>query len=145
MHLAGDHDERVLLTGGLLRLGETVLVALAVAEAERVLGRDAGADFGAGIRVEKAFQPVARADAHVMAALRAHVEVAFQLRAIQHRIAGGALDPQAFGDRARAALRLDARRHDFLEPRHVFAYWKKSSRRFFRYLAIRPPAKSAVF
>src|SRR6185369_6589114 len=83
-----------------------------------IFGRDVRADLDAGARIQEPLEPFARADAHVMAALRADVQIALQLRAIQDRVAGRALDPQAFGDRVRTTLRLDARRHDFFEPGH---------------------------
>src|SRR5207248_6530780 len=102
----------------LLRLDEPVAVALAVAELERILRRDASADFRARARVEKALQAVARPHAHVMAALGTHIQVALQLGAVQDRIARRALDPQALRDRARAPLGLDAGGHDLVEPGH---------------------------
>ena len=102
----------------LLRLRQAVLVALAVLELQRILRRHAGADLADRLRVEERAQPLARADAHVVAALGADVEIALELGAVQHRIAGRALDPQALGHRTRAALGLDARGHDLLEPRH---------------------------
>src|SRR5687768_11264797 len=54
-----------------------------------------------------------------MSALGTNMQVALQLGAIQHRVAGAALHPQTFRHRARPALGLDPRRHDFLEPGHV--------------------------
>src|SRR5438270_51869 len=60
----------------------------------------------------------ARADAHVVTALGADIEVALELGAIEHRIAGRALDPQSLRDRARAPLGLDAGGHDLVEPGH---------------------------
>ena len=119
VQLAGEHDERVLLTGGLLRLCQPILVALAIAELERIFRRDGSADFHElGVLVEKPFEPLARPDAHVMAALGAHVDIPFELRPIQHRIAGRTFDPQPFRHGARATLGLDSRGHDFLEPGH---------------------------
>src|SRR5262245_59642593 len=53
-----------------------------------------------------------------MTAFRTNIDVAFELRAIQHRIARGALHPQPFRYRPRTALGLDPRGHDFLEPSH---------------------------
>ena len=116
---AGDRDQRVALAGGLLRRGEAIAVTLAVAKLERIFGRDLGADLHLLAFVEETRQPLAAADAHVVAALRADVEIALELGAVQHGIAGRTLDPQALGYRTRAALGLDPRRHDFLEPGHV--------------------------
>src|SRR5690349_3877779 len=108
----GDGDQRVALARGLLRGRETVAVALAVAELERILGRDFRAQLELLTFVEETRQALAAPDAHVMAALRADIEIALQLGAIEHRVAGRTLDPQALGDRTRAALGLDARGHD---------------------------------
>src|SRR6266404_4142041 len=115
---AGQHYQGITLAGRFLRLGEPLAVALAVAELERILRRDGGADFRARARVEKALQPFARTHAHVMAALRTDIQVALQLGAVQDRIARRALYPQALRDRARAPFGLDAGGHDLLEPGH---------------------------
>ncbi len=66
----------------------------------------------------KPIEPVTRLDAHVVAALRADLQVALELGAVEHGVAGRALDPQAFGHGPRAALRLDARGDDLFEPGH---------------------------
>ena len=65
-------------------------------------------------------QAQARRDRHVMAAFRAHVEVALHLRPIQHRGATVALLPQAFRHLAlvAAAFGADARRHQLGQPAH---------------------------
>ncbi len=118
MQLACEHDQSVLLSCGLLRLSQAVLVTLAVAELECVLGRDARADLDLVAGIQKAQQPLARAHAHVMTAFRAHVEVALELGPIQDRITRRTLDPQSLRHGAGPAFGLDARRHDFFEPRH---------------------------
>ena len=118
VELAGKRNQSIVLACRLLILREAVLVALAVAELQRVLGEDVGPDLLTGVRVEETLQTLPRADAHVVTALGADVEVALEFRAIKNRIARLTLDPQAFGDRARTPLRLDARRHDFFEPGH---------------------------
>jgi hypothetical protein len=115
---AGHHDQRIFLLRALLCLQHAVPILLGVAELERIFGLDPFAELFGRFRVEKVLEPLARADAHVIAALRADVQVALQLGAVQHRVASRALHPQAFRDRARAALGLDPRRHDFLEPGH---------------------------
>ena len=93
----GDRDERITLAGGLLRRRETIAITLAVAKLERIFGRHFGADLHLPAFVEETRQPFAAADAHVMAALRADVEIALELGAVQHRIAGRTLDPQPLG------------------------------------------------
>src|SRR6266513_3126140 len=115
---AREHHQRIALAGRLLRLGEAVAVALAVAELERILRGDGGADLGRRTGIEEALEALARADAHVVTALGADIEVALELGAIEHRIAGRALDPQSLRDRARAPLGLDTGGHDLVEPGH---------------------------
>ncbi len=105
---SGEHHQRILLTGVLLGSAQPVFVALAVAETQRIFGADAGADLGAGVGIEEPLQALPRTDPHVMAALRADMQVALELGAVERRVAGGALDPQAFRDRARTPLGLDA-------------------------------------
>ena len=72
---------------------EPVAITLAVAKLQRILGRYLGADFHLLAFVEKTPQPFASADAHVMAAFWTDVEIALELGAIQHGVAGRALDP----------------------------------------------------
>src|SRR5690606_40681256 len=61
------------------------------------------------VRVEEPLQPLARADPHVVPALRAHVQITLQLRAIEHRITGSALHPKPLRHRTRPTLGLDPR------------------------------------
>src|SRR6185436_16967899 len=112
-------DERVALADGLLGRREAVAVALRVAEPERVLRRDVGADFSRALGIEELRQALACADAHVMRTFRADLQVALDLRPVEHRVAGRALHPETLGHRARAALGLDARGDDLLEPGHL--------------------------
>ena len=114
----GHDDQRVALTGGLLRDQQPVLVTLGIAELERVLGLDATGDLDAGGGVQEASQPFTGTDAHVVAALRADHQVALELGAVEHRVASLALDPKALGNRPRPALGLDSRRHDLFKPGH---------------------------
>src|SRR5262249_29776046 len=111
-------NERVALARGLLGLGEPVLVAFAVAELQRIFRGNPGAELLGVARIEETLQPLAAADAHVMAALRAHIQVALELSTVEHRIAGGALDPQPLRDRAGTPFGLDSRGHDLFEPGH---------------------------
>ncbi len=113
------HDQRVAFAGLLLRLSEPVLVALRILEFERILRLDLGGKLGGRPGVEKFRQALAAVDPHVVAALGADVQIAFDLRAVQHGIAGRTLGPQTFGHRARAALGFDARWDDSLEPGHA--------------------------
>jgi hypothetical protein len=115
-----EHHHRIALAGSLLRLDKPVAVALAIAEFQWVLGSDPRANLRRGVGVEEALEPIARADAHVMAALRANIEVALELGTVEHGVARRTLDPQALRDRARTPFGLDARGHDLVEPGHLF-------------------------
>ncbi len=63
-------------------------------------------------------------DRVVMAALRAHFEVALELGPVQHRAAAVAFFPQAFRHLALGvvAFGAHARRHQFLQPAHVVVF-----------------------
>ena len=93
---------------------------LAVLELQRVDRQHFLADLVAAFGVEEGVEPRARADAVVVAALRADVLVLLQVGLVEHRLAGRALDPQAFGHRAALARvgLLDLRRQQFFEPAH---------------------------
>ena len=69
--------------------------------------------------LEQEFDPLARPDFEVMLALRANIEIGLKLRLIENCPTPQALGPQAFGDRTRAALGLDARGNDSLKPGHA--------------------------
>ena len=84
---ARQHDERIGLAGRLLCLDEPILVALAVAELQRILGRDPRPELLGRGRIEEPLEALAAADAHVMAALRTDVQIALELRPIEHGIA----------------------------------------------------------
>src|SRR5690606_15288077 len=109
------------LAGRFLGLGDTVLVLLRILELERVDGFDVDTQLSRAVRVEELAEPRARADPHVVRALRTDVAAALDLGAVQHRAARRALEPQPFGDLLfrGAAVRLDARRNEFLEPVHA--------------------------
>ena len=87
-------------------------------------GSDFLADFIAAFRIEQAVEPLTRADAHVMVALRANMQIGLDVVAIQHGFARRALDPQAFRN-ALAAFRIglfDFRRQQFVEPAHIESF-----------------------
>src|SRR5262249_51180227 len=81
---------------------------------------DRRADLSPRPGVEESLEPITRPDAHVVAALRTHIEVALELGTVEHGVTRRALDPQALGHRARPSLGLDARGHDLVEPGHRF-------------------------
>ena len=79
---------------------------------------DAVADFSAPFPNQ--IDPLTGADTKVVIALRADVEIALELGAVEHGIAGRTLDPQAFGHGlAHPALAaLDLGRQQLLQPAH---------------------------
>ena len=109
-------DQGIELAGSLLRLRQSIAVAFAVLELQRIIRADTIPDLTDRLGIEERPQTLAGADAHVMTALRADVEVALKFGAIEHRIARRAFDPQALRHRARAALGLDARGDDLFKP-----------------------------
>ena len=65
------------------------------------------ADLIAAAGVQQRVQALAGADAHVMVALGADIVVAFQVGAVEHRLALGTLAPQAVGHACAAIVALD--------------------------------------
>jgi len=122
--LARHHDERVAFAGLFLRLHEAIAVTLRILEFQRIFGFDLGGNFLVRAGIQEFQQPLPAADAHVMAAFGADVEVALDLRAVEHGIARRTLGPKPFGHRARTALGLDTRRDDSLKPGHAVVYQK---------------------
>ncbi len=98
--LAADGDQGILLTRLLLRSAQAVLVLLAVAELETVNRLQVRAQLVTAVGIQEDVDTRARADTHVMVALGANVQGLFQLRAVQHRVAGRAFVPQTFRNRA---------------------------------------------
>src|SRR5581483_2272729 len=128
------HDEqRVGLGGLLLRLRQSLGVALGVAELERVDRQHFRADLEAAVRVEQRVQARARAEALVVAALGANVQVLFQVGAVEHRVAGLTLGPQALGHglALRAGGALDLGRQQLLQPAHASSAFLMGARKFF--------------
>jgi hypothetical protein len=82
------HHHRVGLAGIGGGRGQALGVLARVLELERIDRRDLGTDLDAALGIEQQVEPAARAQAVVMAALRAHAEVALEVGAVQHRLAG---------------------------------------------------------
>ena len=99
LHAALHHDERIGLAGFLERGREAFRIFLLVLELERVDRHDFGADLESAFGIEQLLDALARRNARVVAALGTDVEVVLEVRAIEHRLAGGALDPQSLRDR----------------------------------------------
>jgi len=119
LDVAAHHHQRIGFAGGRLRLLEALGVFLAVLELERIERGDPRADLVAPFGIEQHVEATPGADAVVMTALGADFEIALQIRAVQHLVAGRALRPQAFRHRlARLHPALDLRRQDFLKPAH---------------------------
>ena len=104
LQLALHRDQRVALAGGLLRGLDAVGILLLVLELQHVGRAEGRRRFPRGAAgIEEAWQPHARADRHVVAALGADLEVFLELGPVQHRAAAVALFPQALGHAALAA------------------------------------------
>ncbi|KAG1376207.1 hypothetical protein G6F59_018277 [Rhizopus arrhizus] len=86
----------------------------------RVHGTRGLADFDAAFHVQQRIDAGTGADAHVMVALGAHMQIGCQVFAVQHRFARRAFHPKAFGHAAGAAVAglIDARRQEFFDPAH---------------------------
>jgi hypothetical protein len=93
------HHQRVALRGLFLRLGQPLGIAARVLELERVERQHFRADLEAAVGVEQRVEARARAEALVVPALRAHVEVLLEVGAVEHGIARRAFGPQALGHR----------------------------------------------
>ena len=120
LHAALHHDDRIGLAGLLERRGEALRIFLLVLEFQAVDRHDLGADLEPALGIEQLLDALARRNARVVIALRADVEIVLEIGAIEHRLAGGALDPEALGhgrllDARRA---LDARWQELLQPAH---------------------------
>jgi len=70
------------------------------------------------VRIQEIIDALAGSDTHVIVALRADHQVAFQLGAIELRVAGRALDPDTLRHRSRPLFGADPRRHQFFKPAH---------------------------
>src|SRR5688572_18791206 len=117
----GHDDERVALVGVALDLVQPLAIALRVLEAQRIERLEIRRELVPRLGVEEHFEALARADPQVMAALRANVQVAIELGAIELCGAAGALDPEPFGHRVLALLGADPGWHQLIEPAHTTA------------------------
>src|SRR6185437_12326761 len=119
LEAAFDGNQRVLLAAALLRGEDAVAVFLRVLEFQRIDRPHAGVEFIAAL-IEEPREPRARADRMMVAALRAHHQVALEFRPVQADAATGALFPHAFRHLAAAgrAFGTDFRCGQFLQPGH---------------------------
>ena len=97
LQLAAHGNQRVFFTGGALRRGKAVAIALLVLELEAVYRFDLGEDFLPVGRIQEDVQATPRADAHVVIALGTDVIVALEIRAVEHGVALDAFLPQSLG------------------------------------------------
>jgi hypothetical protein len=103
---------------------EAVRILLAVLELQGVDRQRFLADFIAAACVEQRIEARAGADAHVVVALRADMQVRLEVVAVEHRFAGWALDPQAFrhGLAIGGIGALDSWGQQFFQPTHVLSF-----------------------
>jgi len=87
-HGAADDDQRIGLTGVLEGFLEAVRVLLAVLELQRIDRQHLLADLIPALAVEEGVQPGAGADAVVVRALGADVDVLLQVGLVEHRPSG---------------------------------------------------------
>ncbi len=87
-------DDRVVEMRLVARLAQPVGVALAVAEAQRIGRRLRQLDAVPAALVEGPGQALERGRAHVVAAMRADLEVLLEVACEDHLLAGGALLPE---------------------------------------------------
>ena len=112
-------DDRVLEMRLVARLPQPVGVALAVAEAQRVGRRARQLDAVPAALVEGPGQALGRGRAHVVAAMRADLEVLLEVAVEDHLLAGGALRPEIVRHLALAEQGADLRPDIFGEPAHA--------------------------
>src|SRR5262249_33660700 len=108
LHRADDHpagvelsigaENRIALAYPLFVNLEAVAIAFRVAEVERIARADVRGEFLVVVVVKQKLEPLPGADAEVIAALRAHVEVLGHFLAVDDLLALVALDPQPFGN-----------------------------------------------
>src|SRR5581483_393266 len=115
------HHQRIALGGLLLRLRQALGIAPRILELERIERQHLGADLEAPVGIEQRIEARPCAEALVVAALRADVQVLLEVRAVEHRIAGRALGPQALGDAlaSAGAGALDLGGQQLLQPAHL--------------------------
>ena len=116
--LADADDHRVLLPGGFLRRGEPRLVRLGVGELQRIVRRQVRRNLLPPLIVEQRLQPLGGAEAEVMRALAADVEVLDEILGVDDGVAFRTLHPQTFGNPAGLSGRRN-RLARLLEPRHI--------------------------
>ena len=111
-------DHRVLLAGGFLRGGEPRLVRLGVGELQRIVRGQVRRQLFPPLIVEERFQPFGGAEAEVVRALAADVQVLDEILGVDDGVAFRTLHPQAFGDPAGLRGRRN-RLARLFEPRHI--------------------------
>ena len=98
-HLPHRIHNRVVQPRGLLRLAQPLLVGLHVGKIQRV-GRAQTHVHQLIARLQQQLDPLPRAELEMMLALRAHIQVRFQIRPADRLPAARALDPQTLGANA---------------------------------------------
>src|SRR5690606_18748333 len=126
MQQAAHGDQRILFADVLLSGDQAVLVLLAVAETQRIIRLQPRRDLNATADIKEGLQARAGADRPVMVALRADIQVAFQLRQVERGAAPFAFLPHAFLYAAPRTVGLgaDTGRHEFRQPVHRSWLWR---------------------
>ena len=117
LQLADAHDHGIGLAGAGNGLCQALAVGLGIGEGQRIVRAELGRQLLPALVIEQRLQPVDRAQAEVMAALVAHLQVLDEILRVEDGVAAGALLPQAFGDAA-GRLRRRKRPARLFEPGH---------------------------
>src|SRR5690606_14578720 len=117
------YHQRVSFSGFVQRRIQSLRIALAVLELQRIDGVDVAADLEAALGIEQRIQPRPRPNAMVMATLGTHPQVLFEIRTVEHRLARRALAPQPFrhGLAGAGFAALDLGRKKLLQPAHRYS------------------------
>lgn len=119
LYRARNDNERIGFSGFPLRLRQTILVFFCIPEFQPVHRFYVAADFLTRLRIQELIKPSTCADAHMMRAFRAYLQVTIKFRPIEYGIAVRALGPDPFRHSSpRCAVRLYPGRKQFLQPAH---------------------------
>ena len=113
----GNHD-RIIATGLRLGIAQTVGIALAVTELERIGWCLRQLDQFIGTIVEHQFEALFRIQAHMVRAFRAHHIIGHQILVVDHGPTSLALLPQIIGDFPWSNQRANARTNIVGKPIH---------------------------
>ena len=95
MQATGHNDQRIALTGYLLRIAKSISLAFSILKFEPVKRLHICGKLFTPTFVEKNIEPAPCVDAHVMLAFGANIKILFQLRPVEYCITPHAFFPQA--------------------------------------------------